>query len=51
MELEPRPGEETLRIEDIEAKIDDLGSELARRFQHQRATNGELLLPTSRSVW
>jgi kynureninase len=29
VELEPRPGEETLRIEDIEAKIDDLGSELA----------------------
>jgi kynureninase len=29
VELEPRPGEETLRIEDIEAKIEELGSELA----------------------
>jgi kynureninase len=29
VELAPRPGEETLRIEDIEATIDDLGSELA----------------------
>ena len=29
VELEPRAGEETLRIEDIEAKIDELGSELA----------------------
>jgi kynureninase len=29
VELEPRRGEETLRIEDIEAKIDELGSELA----------------------
>jgi kynureninase len=29
VELEPRAGEETLRIEDIEAKIADLGPELA----------------------
>jgi kynureninase len=29
IELAPRPGEETLRIEDIEAKIEELGSELA----------------------
>ena len=29
VELAPRPGEETLRIEDIEAKIAELGSELA----------------------
>jgi kynureninase len=29
VELAPRAGEETLRIEDIEAKIDELGSELA----------------------
>ena len=29
VELAPRPGEETLRIEDIEAKIEELGSELA----------------------
>ena len=29
VELEPRAGEETLRIEDIEAAIDDLGHELA----------------------
>ena len=29
IELAPRAGEETLRIEDIEAKIDELGSELA----------------------
>jgi kynureninase len=29
VELAPRSGEETLRIEDIEAAIDDLGSELA----------------------
>jgi kynureninase len=29
VELAPRPGEETLRIEDIEEKIDELGSELA----------------------
>jgi kynureninase len=29
VELAPRAGEETLRIEDIESKIEDLGSELA----------------------
>ena len=29
VELAPRPGEETLRIEDIESKISELGSELA----------------------
>ena len=29
VELAPRPGEETLRIEDIEAKIEELGSDLA----------------------
>ena len=29
VELEPRPGEELLRIEDIEAKIEELGPELA----------------------
>jgi len=29
VELEPRAGEETLRIEDVEAKIRELGSELA----------------------
>jgi kynureninase len=29
VELEPRAGEETLRIEDIESTIDELGSELA----------------------
>jgi len=29
VELEPRAGEETLRIEDVEAAIEDLGSELA----------------------
>jgi kynureninase len=29
VEIAPRAGEETLRIEDIEAKIDELGSELA----------------------
>jgi len=29
VELEPRPGEELLRIEDIEAKIEELGHELA----------------------
>jgi len=29
VEIAPRPGEETLRIEDIEAKIAELGSELA----------------------
>jgi kynureninase len=29
IELAPRPGEETLRIEDIEAKIEALGSDLA----------------------
>jgi len=29
IELAPRPGEETLRVDDIEAKIEELGSELA----------------------
>ena len=29
VDLAPRPGEETLRIEDVEAKIEELGSELA----------------------